>query len=112
MTVSGLLGGHSGAEIDKGRANANTMMGRVLYRLAECVEFTVASIAGGQADNAIPKSCEATLVLTADQKGEAEACVQKLQKELARRVQRLVMYSGHPDRSGAWGTSGAAGIFL
>ncbi len=82
VTVSGLLGGHSGAEIDKGRANANTMMGRVLYRLAECVEFTVASIAGGQADNAIPKSCEATLVLTADQKDEAEACVQKLQEEL------------------------------
>lgn len=82
VTVRGLLGGHSGAEIDKGRANANTMMGRVLYRLADCVEFTVEDIAGGQADNAIPKSCEATLVLTADQKEEASACLEKLQEEI------------------------------
>ena len=31
VTVSGLLGGHSGAEIDKGRGNANQLLGRVLY---------------------------------------------------------------------------------
>ena len=94
VTVSGLLGGHSGAEIDKGRANANTMMGRVLYRLAECVEFTVASIAGGQADNAIPKSCEATLVLTADQKNEAEACVQSYRRSLQKNSEAVIRTSG------------------
>ena len=30
LTVSGLIGGHSGQEIDKGRANANLLLGRVL----------------------------------------------------------------------------------
>lgn len=34
ITVGGLTGGHSGSEIDKGRANANMLMGRVLQDLA------------------------------------------------------------------------------
>ena len=36
VTVGGLLGGHSGAEIDKGRGNANLLMGRVLYAVGRC----------------------------------------------------------------------------
>jgi len=31
VTVSGLMGGHSGVEINKERANSNKVMGRVLY---------------------------------------------------------------------------------
>lgn len=31
MTLSGLQGGHSGGDIDKGRGSANALMGRVLY---------------------------------------------------------------------------------
>ena len=30
MSITGLVGGHSGVEIDKGRANANVLMGRLL----------------------------------------------------------------------------------
>ena len=33
VKISGLCGGHSGVEIHKGRANANLLMGRILYRL-------------------------------------------------------------------------------
>ena len=35
LTVSGLIGGHSGQEIDKGRANANLLLGRVLDALVQ-----------------------------------------------------------------------------
>ena len=35
IIVSGLQGGHSGIDIDKGRGNSNKIMGRVLNRLNE-----------------------------------------------------------------------------
>jgi len=80
IRVDGLIGGHSGAEINQERINANIMMGRVLYRLAESVEFTVKSVSGGEANNAIPKFCEVELVLTENQVDEAVTCIENLQK--------------------------------
>ncbi len=51
ITVKGLVGGHSGVEIDKGRLNSNIVMGQFLKALPEC---RIAEIAGGLKDNAIP----------------------------------------------------------
>ncbi len=55
ITVSGLHGGHSGAEIHKGYANANKVMGRVLGLLREKSEFNIVGISGGTMDNAITR---------------------------------------------------------
>lgn len=55
INVSGLHGGHSGAEIHKGYANANKVMGRVLAELCSKGEYTVCHICGGTADNAITR---------------------------------------------------------
>ncbi len=61
LMVEGLRGGHSGAEIDKGRANANKLLGRVLYALREKSDFRVCAVRGGMADNAIPARAEAVV---------------------------------------------------
>lgn len=61
ITVSGLAGGHSGVEIDKGRANACIVLGKVLSALAEKTDIAVISINGGEKDNAIPRSAEAVI---------------------------------------------------
>ncbi len=53
VTVDGLIGGHSGAEIHKGRLNANIVMGRFLQSLPE--GFRLVTLAGGLKDNAIPR---------------------------------------------------------
>ena len=53
VTISGLLGGHSGAEIHKGRANAAVLAGRFL----KDGKLSLISINGGEADNAIMTSC-------------------------------------------------------
>ncbi|MCR5477830.1 MAG: aminoacyl-histidine dipeptidase [Lachnospiraceae bacterium] len=54
--IGGLLGGHSGSEIDKGRANANILAGRLLYETSKAApDLGLVSIAGGMADNAIPQ---------------------------------------------------------
>ncbi|MBR0447531.1 MAG: aminoacyl-histidine dipeptidase [Clostridia bacterium] len=62
VVVEGLQGGHSGVEIDKGRLNANVVMGTFLNTLDCCISH----IAGGLKDNAIPVRCEAVITCTTD----------------------------------------------
>ena len=63
--ISGLLGGHSGGEIDKERANSNLLMGRFFLRLSEKTPFAIAELAGGTKDNAIPRETTAKIMLDA-----------------------------------------------
>lgn len=64
VTVGGLTGGHSGSEIDKGRANANMLMGRVLQDLAAQTSLRLVEVQGGLKSNAIPVESTATVVVT------------------------------------------------
>ena len=66
LQISGLLGGHSGTEIDKGRANANTLMGRLLYLLNKEFPISLVKISGGTKDNAIPRECTAIITLNSN----------------------------------------------
>lgn len=63
LTVEGLQGGHSGVEIHKNRANANKVMGEFLSRVQQLMPVCITKISGGAKDNAIPRSCEVTLVV-------------------------------------------------
>ena len=63
IKISGLAGGHSGAEIHCGRANANKLMGRVLSILWGEIKFNLVTIEGGSKDNAIPRECRALIAL-------------------------------------------------
>ena len=65
IRVGGLVGGHSGVEIDKGRANADMLLGRLLKAASAAAEVRLVSAQGGSKDNAIPTAAEAVLV-TAD----------------------------------------------
>ncbi len=53
ITISGLLGGHSGIEIDRGRASSNQLMGRLLHALSQKMTVRIADIFGGTLDNVI-----------------------------------------------------------
>lgn len=63
IAITGLLGGHSGAEIDKGRANADMLMGRVLYALSKATDMRLVSVHGGLKDNAIPTAAFASVIV-------------------------------------------------
>jgi len=63
ITLSGLTGGHSGVEIDKGRVNASILMGRVLNDLKSVCDFEIVEIIGGDKCNAIPNKCSVKLVV-------------------------------------------------
>ena len=62
LCVDGLQGGHSGVEIHKNRANANKVMGELLGRIQGIMPICLTAFHGGAKDNAIPRSCQATLV--------------------------------------------------
>ena len=66
LRVEGLKGGHSGIEIDRGRANASVLLGRLLQTLSSKFgqEFRLCSVNGGSKDNAIPRSAEAVLLVS------------------------------------------------
>lgn len=87
ITVDGLIGGHSGGEIDKGRGNSNMLMGRVLRALANRIPVRIVELAGGAMDNAIPVKTEALLALDVGDADIAMAVTQEMgevfSKELA-----------------------------
>jgi len=62
IVLQGLLGGHSGVEIHKGRVNANHLAGRILNHLYKKVPFSLASYHGGDKDNVITNYCVVELV--------------------------------------------------
>ncbi len=80
VSVSGLTGGHSGVEIDKGRANANLVMGRLLMTLESAVDCSVVSLSGGLKDNAIPREAAATLLVAEQDVDRMEALIRETEK--------------------------------
>lgn len=63
FTLEGLMGGHSGIEIHKGRANSNVLLGRFLLQLNHRVDYDLISIKGGAKENVIPKTGSVSLLI-------------------------------------------------
>lgn len=68
LIIGGLKGGHSGMEIDKGRGNANKLLGRLLNRIKKECRIHMAGIDGGLKANAIPREAEVLLLTEAGNK--------------------------------------------
>jgi len=63
VKISGLQGGHSGEDINKGRANAIKILSQYLAILKSKTDVRIANIHGGNLRNAIPREAEATLAV-------------------------------------------------
>ena len=63
VTIRGLLGGHSGLEINEGRANANKLMGRLVQDALANYEACLCTWEGGNMRNAICNRAEVVLTL-------------------------------------------------
>ena len=68
ITLDGFTGGHSGDDINKGRANANKLLARFLLKMAEKYEFYLCSIDGGSLHNAIPRDASAVFAVQSSDK--------------------------------------------
>lgn len=95
IKIRGLVGGHSGMDIDKGRANANKLMNRVLIHLASEMKFQLVSIDGGSLRNAIPRESTAVIAIDHEFDGQLEmefyAISTLIKKEFERIEENLVM---------------------
>ena len=84
ITIDGLRGGHSGEEVDKGRANAHILLGRLLQKLSDHAELRLAEVEGGSKDNVIPNRVTAALYGVGDElKPLVEECWEVFQNELS-----------------------------
>ena len=63
ISVTGLKGGHSGDDINKGRGNAIKVLNRILWRAAKDFELRLAEIDGGNLRNAIAREAFATATI-------------------------------------------------
>ena len=82
LTVEGLRGGHSGVEIHKNLANANKVMGEFLGRVQKLMPLCITKLQGGAKDNAIPRSCQVTLVALGMDLQRINDVAQQLQQEI------------------------------
>lgn len=79
LTVAHLRGGHSGVEIDKGRANANILMGRLLFRLQNELPLGIAEYCGGSRVNAIASHAEAEILIEKSRLTECEGHIKQME---------------------------------
>lgn len=82
LTVSGLVGGHSGMEINKGRGNSNRILGRVLNRLNEKVRVNLTHVEGGSLSNAIPRYAQAIIAMDKHYEGKVKEEISLLEEEI------------------------------
>lgn len=87
VRIEGLLGGHSGSDIDKERQNAALLMARMADELIRNTGAELVTFEGGTKDNAIPRECTAAfLCRDRDQAKEAEERARFLARQMAEEV--------------------------
>ena len=103
IELSGAKGGHSGADITAGRANAIKALGRVLA----ATSIRLAAVGGGVSRNAIPREAFATVSVSkrdeAGLRAAAEAELEAIVREFAGTDDQLALSFTHVDGSEAAG---------
>ncbi len=82
VKVSGLVGGHSGDDINRGRANANKLLNRILWEGTYKHSMRLATIDGGNLRNAIAREAEALVCVSEDKVRAFKAMVTKMGKAM------------------------------
>lgn len=82
VSLGGLLGGHSGMDIDKNRSNATKLLGRLLFDLKEDHSFGLINMQGGFKDNVIPREANVELLVTAEDTKELTEKFNQINKSI------------------------------
>jgi dipeptidase D len=76
VSASGGLGGHSGVDIARGRANAIKVLGRSLREARAVAPFRLVALQGGKSWNAIPRDATAICSVPPEREGSFRAAVE------------------------------------
>ena len=77
LVICGLNGGHSGLEINKGRGNANILMGRLLLEISKHIEYDLCDLRGGLTDSAICRESKAEIMISDSDIDIIEDCIER-----------------------------------
>lgn len=87
--LKGLRGGHSGLEINEGRANANKLMARFVREAVMTCGARLASWCGGNMRNAIPREADVILTLPAENEAKLFDLVKRCEDTFAEEYQAI-----------------------
>jgi dipeptidase D len=83
ISISGLLGGHSGVDIHKGRANAVKILVQIIWEIANRYSISLESFKGGNKHNAIPREANVTFYAQQDEEKEIENYSKQLLRNIS-----------------------------
>jgi dipeptidase D len=83
ISVSGLKGGHSGDDIEKGRGNSNKILARALWTGLSDYELRLAKVDGGNLRNAIPREARAVVAVPESRAVEFKAFLERFAAEIS-----------------------------
>ena len=111
VSVSGGLGGHSGTDIARGRANAIKVLGRALREALAVAPFRLVSLEGGKSWNAIPRDATAICSLPPEREAAFRAAVETAAATISDAYARTdpgvtVTVTGAADAADAWTDDG------
>ncbi len=78
ISISGLLGGHSGTDINKKRGNALKILTEIIWKINLKFNILVNSLEGGNLTNAIPREAHVIFFIEQGQRNELEAFIKDL----------------------------------
>lgn len=81
VTISGLLGGHSGEDIHRGHGSANSLLGRLLYACHEEISFYLGGITGGSFRLAIPREATALLFVPKGKERQLSSIIKQMAEQ-------------------------------
>ena len=86
VSVSGLKGGHSGDDINKGLGNANKILNRYLWNVNREMDLRIAKIDGGNLRNAIPREAWATVCVPWEKKERVRVLLNEYTADIEKEI--------------------------
>lgn len=80
LTVTGLLGGHSGVDINANRESSNVLITRLVSDIRMEMDARLVDLFGGTAHNSLARTSEVVLAVKKGEKAELEAVVKSIEK--------------------------------
>lgn len=89
ISITGLKGGHSGDEIDKGLGNSNKILTRILWHARQHYKSRLHAFDGGNLRNAIPREAFAVITVKERSVSEFKRSVQNLIEDIRSEYARI-----------------------
>ena len=88
LVITGLIGGHSGVDIHRGRGNAIKLLGKILYE-SDNHSIFLQELQGGNRLNSIPREAKAIFHIDKAKKDEIMNSLEKVTSEIKNKFQEI-----------------------